>query len=171
MGRSHLRLPAAASCRLGSASARPDDTARRLAAFHWITDHDLLFANLAASTREGGRLTSDCGGQGQLAHLNAALVQVTGTEKWGVEFAGIAETQRSLQDNGWTVESVRLRPDPLRLEDPALMETYLATVCLSSYVVGLAPSQAREFVREVRLAMAEPVIDYVRLEIDAVRAD
>ena len=29
--------------------------------------------------------------------------------------------------------------------------------------------EQRDFVRRVRLAMTEPVIDYVRLEIDAVR--
>lgn len=146
----------------------PVDAVMSVAAFHWITDHDLLFANLATVMRPGARLTSDCGGQGQLAVLTAALVEVTGDGKAGTSFKGVDETRASLEGAGFEVEDVRLRPDPLRLEDPELMETYLATVNLGSHLATLPPEEHRPFVRAVREAMAEPVIDYVRLEIDAV---
>lgn len=147
----------------------PVDAVMSVAAFHWISDHDLLFANLAAAMRPGARLTSDCGGQGQLAVMTAALVEVTGEGKFGTSFKGVAETRSSLERAGFEVEDVRLRPDPLRLEDPALMETYLATVNLGSYLADLPAEEHADFVRRVRLAMREPVIDYVRLEIDAIR--
>lgn len=147
----------------------PVDAVMSVAAFHWIEDHDLLFANLAAVMRPGARLTSDCGGQGQLAIMTAALVEVTGDGKFGTSFKGIDETRASLTGAGFDVEDVRLRPDPLRLEDPDLMENYLATVNLGSHLVDLPIAEQRDFVRRVRLAMTEPVIDYVRLEIDAVR--
>lgn len=134
-----------------------------------MSDHGLLFRNLAAVTRPGGRLTSDCGGQGQLSEVNAALVEVTGAEKWGVEFAGVEETEAALDAAGWEPESVALRHEPLRFDDPDLLEAYLGTVCLSSYLVDLPAEEHRPFVRRVREAMPAPVIDYVRLEIDAVR--
>jgi trans-aconitate 2-methyltransferase len=148
---------------------QPVDAVMSVAAFHWIDDHDLLFANLATVMRPGARLTSDCGGQGQLAILGAALEEVTGAGKYGVSYRGIDETRASLERAGFDVEDVRLRPDPLRLEDPEVLDTYLAVVCLGSYLADLPVEEQREFVRRVRTAMTEPVIDYVRLEVDAVR--
>lgn len=147
----------------------PVDAVMSVAAFHWVTDHDLLFATLAAAVRPGGRLTSDCGGEGQLAVLDEALVQVTGKPKQYIRFAGVADTEEALRAGGWDVESVQLRPDPLRIDDPDLMETYLATVCLGAYLEELPSEEHVPFVRAVREAMPEPVVDYVRLEIDAVR--
>lgn len=147
----------------------PVEAVMSVAAFHWITDHDLLFANLAAVMRPGARLTSDCGGRGQLAILASALVEVTGRGGLGASFKGVDETRASLQAAGFDVEDVRLRPDPHRIEDPELMETYLATVNLGSHLAALPEAERRPFVRRVREAMSEPVIDYVRLEIDAHR--
>lgn len=147
----------------------PVDAVMSVAAFHWIEDHDLLFHHLAAAMHPGARLTSDCGGQGQLAIMTNALVQVTGQGKFGTSFKGVDETRSSLERAGFRVEDVRLRPDPLRLEDTEVLDTYLAVVNLGSYLVDLPMDEQREFVRRVRLAMREPVIDYVRLEIDAVR--
>lgn len=147
----------------------PVDAVMSVAAFHWITDHDLLFANLAAVMRPGARLTSDCGGQGQLAVMTAALVEVTGDGRFDTSFKGVEETRASLEAAGFDVEDVRLRPDPHRIDDPELMETYLATVNLGSQLKRMPEAEHRPFVRAVREAMAEPVLDYVRLEIDAVR--
>ena len=147
----------------------PVDAVMSVAAFHWIQDHDVLFANLAAVMRPGARLTTDCGGQGQLEVMTAALVEVTGDGKIGTAFKGVEETRASLETAGFEVEDVRLRPDPLRVDDPAVLDRYLATVNLSAYLADLPPEEHAPFVRRVREAMAEPVIDYVRLEIDAVR--
>ena len=149
--------------------ADPVDAVMSVAAFHWIEDHDLLFANLAAVMQPGARLTSDCGGEGQLKILGAALESVTGQGKYGVAYRGIEETRASLEGAGFDVEDVRLRPDPLRIEDVEVLDTYLAVVCLGSHLGGLALDEQRELVATVRAAMAEPVIDYVRLEIDAIR--
>lgn len=147
----------------------PVDAVMSVAAFHWVSDHDLLFGHLATVMRPGARLASDCGGEGQLSVLEAALVEVTGERKYGVTYRGVPDTERSLAGAGFDVEDVRLRPDPLRFDDPAALDAYLATVCLGSYLVGRSSAEQREFVAAVREAMAEPVIDYVRLEIDAVR--
>ena len=148
---------------------RPVDAVMSVAAFHWITDHDLLFSRLAHAMRPGATLTSDCGGQGQLAVMDAALVEVTGESRIGAAFKGIDETRSSLEGAGFEVLDVRLRPDPCRIEDPDLLERYLATVNLSAYLASMPVEEHADFVRTVREHMAEPVIDYVRLEIDAVR--
>lgn len=148
----------------------PVDAVMSVAAFHWISDHAALFANLAAAVNPGGRLVSDCGGQGQLATVDEALVRVTGRPKQYIHFAGVAETTKALQVGGWHPSRVELRPDPLRLEDLDLLERYLAVVCLGSYLAELPADEHQSFVHEVAGAMPEPVIDYVRLEIEAVRA-
>ena len=79
------------------------------------------------------------------------------------------ETREHLERNGFDVERVALRPSPIRLDDPDVMERYLATVCLGSYLERMSEQEGCEFTRAVREAMVEPVLDYVRLEIDAVR--
>ena len=42
----------------------PVDAILSTATFHWIADHDALFANLAAVLRPGGQLAAQCGGAG-----------------------------------------------------------------------------------------------------------
>src|SRR4051794_1770980 len=43
------------------------------ATFHWVPDHDALFAHLAAVLRVGGRLVAQCGGAGNIARVRAAI--------------------------------------------------------------------------------------------------
>src|SRR3954447_1277792 len=42
------------------------------ATFHWIADHDALFASLRAVLRPGGRLVAQCGGGGNISSVHAA---------------------------------------------------------------------------------------------------
>src|SRR5436309_3319441 len=42
------------------------------AVFHWVPDHDALFANLAAMLRPSGTLVAQCGGTGNVASVMAA---------------------------------------------------------------------------------------------------
>src|SRR3954453_8273970 len=42
------------------------------ATFHWIADHDALFASLRQALRPGGRLVAQCGGGGDNASVPAA---------------------------------------------------------------------------------------------------
>lgn len=145
----------------------PVDAVMSVAAFHWIRDHALLFSRLRAAMRVGATLTTDCGGRGNVQGVNDALARVIGEEHDGWEFAGEADTRERLEDTGFEVRSVVLRPDPFRCEDPDVLERYLGTVILGSKLDAMPASERAAFVTEVRLALAEPVIDYVRLEIDA----
>jgi trans-aconitate 2-methyltransferase len=144
------------------------DAVMSVAAFHWIRDHALLFTQLRAVMRPGATLTTDCGGRGNVMGVNTALARVTGEEHDGWEFAGEDDTRARLEDTGFEVRSVRLRPDPFRCEDPVVLERFLATVVLGSKLDAMPESDRAPFVTEVRHALAEPVVDYVRLEIDAV---
>lgn len=140
-----------------------------VACFHWITDHAALFANLATVLRPGGWLVSDSGGQGNIDIVEKAIAQVEGTTSVPKQFPSPVETRTNLEQAGFDVRSVALRPSPLRLDDPALLERYLATICLGSHLERMTPDDGAAFVTAVREAMSEPVLDYVRLEIDVVR--
>ena len=147
----------------------PVDAVMSVAAFHWIADHDVLFASLAAVMRPGARLTTDCGGAGNIAGVEAALSAVLGRPSPLRHYADAEVTAARLTAAGFVVDSVRLRPDPLVLDDPRLRSEYLRTVCLRCELADIPVDEQDDLVDAVRDAMASPVIDYVRLEIDAGR--
>src|SRR5215212_8517559 len=47
----------------------PVDAILSTATFHWVADHDALFANLAPAVRHGGWLVAQCGGFGNIARF------------------------------------------------------------------------------------------------------
>ncbi|MCL2552259.1 MAG: class I SAM-dependent methyltransferase [Actinomycetia bacterium] len=146
------------------------DAVFSVAAFHWIDDHAALFRTLAARMRPGARLVSDCGGRGNIAAVNAAVAQVRGTAPGGWEFAGVEDTRRRLADAGFTDVEVALRPDPARFQPGEQLESFLATVILGAELDGMPEDEHEPFVKAVAGRLAEPVVDYVRLEIAATRA-
>jgi trans-aconitate 2-methyltransferase len=145
------------------------DAVFSVAAFHWIEDHTALFRNLAARLRPGGRLVTDCGGRGNIAAVNAAVAEVTAVASDTWEFAGVDDTRRRLADAGFTDIDVRLRPDPATFEAGAQMESFLATVILGPSLDAMPAQDQEPFVKAVAARLPEPVADYVRLEISAVR--
>lgn len=145
------------------------DAVMSVACFHWIADHDALFANLAAVLRSGGRLASDSGGQGNIAIVEEAIAQVRGVPNDPKVFVGPVETRERLERAGFDVERVALRPSPVRIEDPVTMKRYLATICLGGYLETMTEAEGAAFTSAVQDAMREPVLDHVRLEIDALR--
>ncbi len=48
----------------------PVDAAFSNAVFHWVPDHDALFARMFAALRPGGRLIAQCGGQGNVERFH-----------------------------------------------------------------------------------------------------
>jgi trans-aconitate 2-methyltransferase len=58
----------------------PVDAAFSNAVFHWIADHDALFARLHAALRPGGRLVAQCGGKGNVARVHRAATEVASEE-------------------------------------------------------------------------------------------
>ncbi|MFI0829054.1 class I SAM-dependent methyltransferase [Streptomyces roseolus] len=149
----------------------PVDAISSVATFHWITDHASLFANLASSLRTGGQFVAECGGEGNVARINAAVEEVLGAAPEGREqvwyFAGVEETTARLREAGFTDVEVSLLPDPARLEAGDQLCSYLATVVLGSHLDRLPESDHEDFVRAVAARLPEPVVDYVRLNITA----
>jgi trans-aconitate 2-methyltransferase len=155
---------------------RPVDAILSTATFHWIADHERLFARLHALLKPGGRLVAQCGGAGNIAALTAAAERAGEREPFAPalagwpgpwNFAGTKETAERLTRLGWAdvwtwLQHVRVEPD-----DP---HEYLGTVALGEHLERLEPDLRGPFVDAVLALLDEPVVDYVRLNILARRA-
>lgn len=151
-------------------SLDPVDVIISTATFHWIGDHDRLFANLAAGLRPGGRLEAQCGGRGNIADIEAVVRSLGRDEGFDAKtFPGPKETAERLERAGFVDVRCWLQDEPTMLPGEDL-ELYLATVCLGGLTEHMAEEEATTFAREVAAAMPEPLIDYVRLNISARRA-
>jgi trans-aconitate 2-methyltransferase len=145
----------------------PVDAVLSTATFHWIADHDRLFANLASVMRSGAPLHAQCGGVENIASVRAAVERVAGSWAGSTNFATPEETERRLREAGFTDIHVWLQDEPTPFPPGAPFETYLRTVCLRDQMEHVEDADRPAFAREVAAAMPQPVIDYVRLNIAA----
>jgi trans-aconitate 2-methyltransferase len=147
------------------------------AVFHWIADHEALFAALHGALRPGGRLSAQCGGEGNVATVHAAALAAA--QDLGVadrlagwagpwNFAPASLTEDRLHAAGFQIARTWLQPWPVVPDEP---RAFLETVCLGPFLERLdAPDRAR-FVDAVLARLGErPELDYVRMNLVAVKA-
>jgi trans-aconitate 2-methyltransferase len=143
------------------------DAVLSTATFHWVADHDALFANLAAVTRPGGLLIAQCGGAGNIATIQRALASIGDGWLGPVHFETVLATTRRLDAAGYVNIECWLTDEPTRFEPGEPFETYLRTVVLGAHLERLPAADHDAFVREIADTLGEPLIDYVRLNIVA----
>jgi trans-aconitate 2-methyltransferase len=153
----------------------PIDAAISTATFHWIADHDLLFRRLHAALRPGGQLVAQCGGEGNITILRGRVAPLLERKPYVEHFrdwrppwnyAGAEQTHERLLSAGFASAKCWLEPAPREPEHP---REFLSTIVLGPHVQRL-PEQLREqFMDDALEAIGAPVVvDYVRLNIDAV---
>ena len=140
------------------------------ATFHWVPDHDVLFANLAGVTRPGGWLVAQFGGAGNIASIQRVLATIGDGWTGPAHFETVLATTRRLDAAGYVDVDCWLTDEPTRFERGEPFETYLRTVVLGAHVERLPPGERDAFVHAVAEGVGEPVIDYVRLNIVARRS-
>jgi len=147
----------------------PVDAILSTATFHWVPDHDRLFANLAAVLEPGGQLVAQCGGWGNLERVNAAAERAAAIDLAATKtYPTPEETWTRLEAEGFVDIETWLQEAPVELPAEEL-EPYLRTVILSGEVAKRSPADADELVHAVATELGEPLIDYVRLNITARR--
>ena len=146
------------------------DAVLSTATFHWVPDHDALFANLAAVLRPGGRLVAQCGGVGNIASVQRVLASTGDGWLGPVHFETPMATVGRLDAAGFVDIECWLTDEPTRFEPGEPFETYLRTVVLGAHLERLPPDEHDAFVHEVASRLPEPLIDYVRLNIVARRS-
>jgi trans-aconitate 2-methyltransferase len=147
----------------------PVDAVLSTATFHWVTDHDKLFANLHGVLRPGGQLVAQCGGEGNIASVIEA-VRSLGVERAGTWlYATPEETAERLVRAGFVDVKTWSHPEPVPFPNGDGLTPFLETVCLREHLGTLPPEERHEFAAAVAAAMPAPVIDYVRLNMVARR--
>jgi len=150
-------------------AVEPVDAVLSTATFHWVPDHERLFANLAAVMRPGALLAAQCGGGGNIANVARAAAQVGLDVERDKVFADPRTTTSRLESAGFSDVRCWLTNEPTDVPAEEL-ERYLRTVCMGAVIEGLADEEADRLIRDVARRMDEPRIDYVRLNIDARKA-
>jgi trans-aconitate 2-methyltransferase len=142
------------------------------AALHWVPDHERLFERLAAALRPDGTLEVQCGGEGNIDGVRAVIdavaqelaPELVGWSPW--EFAGPQVARERLERAGFSVRRCWLEERPTQPED---VGTFVRTSILAAHLERLAPERREAFAAAV-VAEVRPPLDYVRLNISAVRS-
>jgi len=139
------------------------------ATFHWVLDHDELFARLARATKPGGRISAQCGGEGNIARVKGIADRLYPGEPprtWC--YAGPEETRERLEREGFVDVRTWLQPAPVTPPEPL---TFLEDVILGPYVQRLPEAERTPYAQAVLAELDDPpVLDYVRLNIVARKA-
>ena len=149
----------------------PVDAIVSTATLHWVTDHDRLWARLARALRPSGVLEVQCGGKGNIdgvrevieAVARDAAPELVGWSPW--TFAGPQETERRLRAAGFTATRCWLEPRPTQPQD---VDAFVRTSILPAHLERL-PKERREPFAAAVVARVRLPLDYVRLNVSAVR--
>jgi trans-aconitate 2-methyltransferase len=149
----------------------PVDVIVSTAALHWVADHDRLWAVLARALRAGGRLEVQCGGVGNIAGVREVIdaaahdvaPELVGWSPW--VFAGPEQTERRLRQAGFTAIRCWLQDRPTYPQD---VDAFVRTSILPAHLARL-PAQRRERFAAAVVAGVRLPLDYVRLNVSAIR--
>jgi trans-aconitate 2-methyltransferase len=155
----------------------PVDVIFSNATFHWVRDHDALFAALHRNLRQGGRLVAQCGGHGNIESVRVAAEHAMAAPPFADHFAGwprpwtyatAEETVARLGRAGFDDARAWLQARPTPMDDG---REFVATVCLVRHLDPLPRELRDPFVDAVMAQLPEPLeLDYVRLNMTARRA-
>lgn len=154
----------------------PVDAAVSTATFHWIADHDTLFARVHDALVSGGQFVAQCGGAGNIAAVLAVVDAVSRESAFSAfladwpsptYFATPEATITRLERAGFDVTRCWLRDDPVVPDRP---REFLETVVLGAHLERLPEAQRAAYVDRVLAGLPDPAtLDYVRLNIVARR--
>lgn len=142
------------------------DAIMSTATLHWVLDHDALFEGIGGALRSDGQLSFQCGGQGNVENAMAA-VRAAGVETAGAfHMAGVEETTRRLQANGFTDIDAWLQPHAIAFETRGEMLDYMVTPWLRP-ATGLPDEELYRVANDAADRIGVLAIDYVRLNVTA----
>src|SRR5579884_3922100 len=131
----------------------PVDAVFSNATFHWIHEHDALFAALFAALKPGGRLVAQCGGRGNIDAFRQAAEEVAAEPRFAPHFqgwqrpwnyAGPEETAERLERAGFKDVKTWLEPKRVLPE-----REFVRTVCLIRHLDPLPPGERDAFLDRV----------------------
>ncbi|HVE84012.1 MAG TPA: class I SAM-dependent methyltransferase [Myxococcales bacterium] len=162
---------------------RVADAVFSTATFHWVLDHDALFAGLLRALKPGGLLVAQCGGganlhaihqrAGQLMHV-PPFAEHYGKWKDPWHFAGAEETTARLERLGFESPRAWLEDAPTTFPDAPTFRRFIEGVILRVHLEHLPSPVLKAQYLDALVEQAERdapplTLDYVRLNIEARR--
>jgi trans-aconitate 2-methyltransferase len=154
----------------------PVDAVFSNATFHWIPDHDALFAALARNMKPGAKLVAQCGGKGNIDSFRRLADEVAQEDPFESHFVGwrgpwnyatAEDTTERLGRAGFENVSCWLEPKPTELAEP---RSFVRSVCLVRHLDRIPEALKDRFLdRVLQRAGAPFVLEYVRLNMTARR--
>ena len=154
------------------------------ATFHWVLDHDELFAGLHAVLKPSGRLHAQCGASPNLQRIHRRAQAVMETrefaewfrawqEPW--EFATAAVTRDRLERAGFEGVEATVEHAPVVFSGADAFTAFVSTVVLRPFLARLPHEHLRKaFVARITAAAGSDdppyELDYWRLDIRAQRS-
>lgn len=133
----------------------PVDAVFSNATFHWVPDHDALFAALHRSMRDGARLVAQCGGRGNIDAFRVIADAVAHEPPFKPHFDGwrrpwnyatAEETAVRLRRAGFSEVHCWLEPKSVTLAQP---RAFVQSVCLVRHLDPLPEDVRESFVDRV----------------------
>jgi trans-aconitate 2-methyltransferase len=155
------------------------------AVFHWVRDHDRLFASLYTALKPGGWLEAQCGGGPNLARVHARAEELMACAPYAHFFAGWTPPRFSVNQEQTNARLVRagfvncntwIEPAGFSLADEQEYRLYLSKVVYHRHLERIADAGLRERFLDELAAPAlssQPrlFLDYWRLNIHARKPD
>lgn len=149
------------------------------AAFHWVLDHDRLFANLRRALVPGGWLEAQCGGGPNLVTLRNRANTLAATPKFVPFFADFHEpwlyqdaesAALSLRRAGFVEVETSLEAAPTVLDDATQYSEFVRNIIFRRHVENIPAGDLRaEFIAELtqQASVDDPPfsLDYWRLNL------
>jgi trans-aconitate 2-methyltransferase len=153
------------------------------AAFHWVLDHDRLFANLFSVLVPGGWLEAQCGGGPNIARLRKRANALASTEAFATYFAEFrepwlfqdsADAAETLRRAGFVNVETSVEPALTVVDGPAQYTEFVGNIILHRHLERIPNDQKqREFMATLTQqgAADDPPfsLDYWRLNLRARR--
>ena len=151
------------------------------AAFHWVLDHNRLFANLRRALVPGGWLEAQCGGGPNLRELRSRANALAATPKFASFFAGFREpwlyqdaegAAETLRRAGFVEVETSVEAAPTLLDNARQYDEFVRNIILRRHLQNLpAEADRAEFVARLteQAAADDPPfrLDYWRLNLRA----
>ncbi len=153
------------------------------AAFHWVKDHDRLFASLHAALRPGGWLEAQCGGGPNLARLLERAADLMASPRLATffkdwqspwEYASAEVAAERLRRAGFTQICTGLEFAPAELGGAQQYTEFLAAIIFRRHLEWIPDAELRRwFLQELASQAARDnppfLLDYCRLNLSARR--
>jgi trans-aconitate 2-methyltransferase len=153
------------------------------AAFHWVLDHEKLFASLYNALLPGGWLEAQCGGGPNVAGLRARADTLAATPKFATYFTGFREpwlfqdaesAASTLKRAGFVDVETSVEAAPTLLDDADHYREFVRNIIFRRHLENLPTEELRaEFMEKLtRQAAADDPpfsLDYWRLNLRGLR--